>query len=247
VTFKEKEINMSWKRSLIGLATATLLAPASYAVAQQETSQQPAANRQADEQAADTAKTDEGAKKEKLKLKIFELKHIEPSQLSQFLSYQTARTGYATATATVAAHDSNASVIGVRTIAVAPMNINVAANDEKNLLFVRGTSDQVARVEKLVKALDVPADKLEKQSFGDVHILPLKHSENGEIQSLLSQLGINTQAVQLGKASVIVIQDSDDDEIEQIEEVVTKLDRAGESDSGAKTAESTSAGERERR
>ena len=111
---------------------------------------------------------------------------------------------------------------------------------QKRLLFVRGPAGQIKEIEKLVKAFDVASDKLKKQSFGTVHLLPLRGESAGQVQSILSQLGMQTQAVQLGQAQVVVVADSDEEELQQIEEVIESLD-AAESDASTTATTTTEA------
>ena len=51
-------------------------------------------------------------------------------------------------------------------------------------------------------------------------------AEAGNIQSILSQLGLSTHTIQLGEASLIVLQESDDEEVDQILEVLSELESA---------------------
>jgi type II secretory pathway component GspD/PulD (secretin) len=117
-----------------------------------------------------------------------------------------------------------------------PNNFGGAAHlDEKRLLFVRGPEEQIKRIETVVKALDVPAEKLEKHTIGNLHLIPLRNSSAGSVQSILNQLALHTSTVQLGKASVIVLRDTDKADVEQILEVVSELDQADSRETTTKT------------
>jgi type II secretory pathway component GspD/PulD (secretin) len=107
--------------------------------------------------------------------------------------------------------------------------------DEKRLLFVRGPQERIKRIETVVNALDVPPEKLEKHKIGSLHLIPLRNTKSGSIQSILNQLGLHTSTVQLGKASVIVLRDTDEADVEQVEEVVAELDQADSIDATTKT------------
>jgi len=239
------------RRSVIGFGAAIVLSFAGYSFAQQPVGEKSNANSRENTTTTVTneshsAKAEETAKPEKPKLKIFELKQIKPSELAQLLSYDRAHLG-ATATAAAAHTHEGVTAVDVSRVAVVPTNLNLAFDDEKNLLLVRGSSSQVRRIEKLVKALDAEKGKLQEQSIDDLHILPLQHSDANQVQSLLSQLGMDAHAVQLGKAGAIVIREQDEDEVKQIQEVISKLDTAKGNGSEQRTAETTTAGERERR
>src|SRR5690349_15804549 len=69
----------------------------------------------------------------------------------------------------------------------------LAYDPEAKLLFVRGPDDQVRKVEELVKALDVPNDKLQKADFGDLHLIPVRHDKLPQVARTLSMLRINNQ------------------------------------------------------
>ena len=232
------------KRFSLGLTAISLLGLPSFLWAQEEAGKAAnSAQRQENRTEAAPAATTEVARKERPKIKTFELKHANPSELAQFISYRT----QATTGGLPSAGFGAAPAGGFGQASMPPQAPNVAFDDERRLLIVRGTSGEISRIEKLVRALDVSAEKIEKQSFGNVHLIPLRNSEAVQIQSVLSQLGVSTNAVQLGKASVIVVHDAENDEAEQIEELIAMLDKPGKRSTGARTTESSQSTESEGR
>lgn len=237
---------MTWKRCLIGLAAITLIGPAGYVLAQQEQQEQAAETTEAETK--NQADKDVADKKEPRKLKIFELKHAAPSQFAQLLSYP--HTVQAHAGFYARGTTPHAAVVTLQTSpadgSLPPHHVNVAFDDDKGLLFVRGPADQIDRIEKLVKALNVSPDKLEKQTIGKLHLVPLRHSEVGQVQGVLSRLGMSAYTVQLGKASIVLVREGDEDEFEQIQQVIAKFEKAAKPSEETAAAE-TSAAEQERR
>jgi hypothetical protein len=82
----------------------------------------------------------------------------------------------------------------------------------------------------------MPAAKLEKHKWEDLHLIPIRGAEAGNIQSILSQLGLTTHAVQFGDASVIVLEDTEGEEVDQILEVLSEFESA---EGNRKTTEET--------
>jgi hypothetical protein len=170
------------------------------------------------------------AKKVPRKLMVFELKNCQPSQLVQLLTFPTQQIVH------TADRQTGTVIAQYRGYQSLPENVNVAVNDEKKLLFVRAPTERMKEIEKLVKAFDVAGSKLKKQTFGKIHLIPLRGGTADQVHSVLSELGMQTQAVQLGEASIVVVSESDEEELAQIEEVIAKLDNA---ESEATTTETT--------
>lgn len=168
---------------------------------------------------SEKAKSEE-VKKAPRKLRVFELKHRKPFEIHQLLLMRAQP---------VFAQNSDGSVTQVSIQQMLPEGMSVAVDSDKGLLFVRGSSDHIKTVERLVKSLDVPADELKKQEFEGVTIIPVRHGNAATIHSILSQLGLDAQMVQLDKAGLIVVwsgkSDEDEETAKQIEEVIAKLDK----------------------
>jgi hypothetical protein len=228
------------KYCLLGLALTSLLGYSLEVTAQQGAS--------GGKKESKTTATEEQPRKVARKLKVFKLQHVKPSEVAQLFAVRhTVYSGFGGAGAVAvdrgfAAGDveSPASAAN-REKTASDQPVNTAHDDEKRLLLVRGSDDQIKRVEKLVKSFDMPAAKLEKQKWGDLHLIPIRSGRADNIQSILSQLGLSTHAIQLGDASVIVLQESDDDEADQILEILSELDTV---DTERKTTEKSTTTEK---
>jgi vacuolar-type H+-ATPase subunit I/STV1 len=237
------------KSCLVGLALTSLLGYSQLVTAQEEVS--------SEKKATKTTTAENQPRKLVRKLKVFKLQHSKPSELAQlFAARHTAFSAFGGAGSApgapgLAAHDveATASAAANREKPMADQPVNTAHDDEKRVLFVRGSEDQIKRIEKLVKAFDVPAAKLEKQKWDDLHLIPIRGADAGNIQSILSQLGLSTHAVQLGETSVIVLQESDDEEADQILEILSELESAEDRATTKKTTteKTTTENDRERR
>jgi type II secretory pathway component GspD/PulD (secretin) len=214
---------MAWKTCCLGLITISLVVHSGDAVAQTE-------------QPVKEADTSAEAKRVERRLQVFELKHCQPSDFAQLLAIRRQRE-------LRIVESPGGALTEVREIAMLPENLNVAFEDRKRLLFVRGTAKGIQAIEKLVKTLDAPPDKLGKQTWEEVHLFPVRHAEAGSIQAVLSQLGFTTHAASLGKASLIVVLQAEDEDLEQIQEVIAKLDQA---EAATTTVETTTATEQTR-
>lgn len=205
------------------LGAATLLAAllALPAVAEDDKSGQ---DRNNDEQ---QAQSDKGSDKDQTReLKAFDLEHRKPQEIQQILALrkQAARTP----AGTVAPGQPHA--VRPRTAGFRPQQdrMALAADNENNVLFVRGSSDQIKEVEELVDALDVSAGDLEKKKIGDTRLIPISADSTARVRSALTQLQLDHQLMQLEDVSLIVVCTDGSDESEkkasQVEEVVSKLE-----------------------
>ncbi len=199
-----------------------------------------------------TDRKDAKAEKTKWTLKAFELKHRSPQELTQIL---TMRVGdgmlapIAPPVPPVATYPTSAAYPvrqtapgGLATTAAQPPTgaerisgyrgaegqVYMAFDPEARLLFVRGPEDQVRKVEELVKALDVPNDKLQKTDFGNLHLIPVRQDKLPQVARTLSMLRINNQTLTIGDAAMIVIraEDHDDGVAAEAREVIAKYNAA---------------------
>lgn len=224
---------MLWKSCLTGFAMTSLLGFAQPAAAQQETTAEKKETKKTTTETTATVPGEPGETKVALKLKVFKLKHCQPSELAQLFAAR--HTNYPPEL-TVQAQTSQAQAATASPRSAEPLH--TAFDDAKRLLLVRGSPRQIQELEKLVKSFDMPAEKLEKQKLGSLHLIPIRNAQASNIQSILSQLGLSSNAVQLGKASVIVLRETDEEDVEQILEVVSELDQA-DSDETTTTTETT--------
>lgn len=191
----------------------------------------------------------EKQEKQARKLQVFELENRKANEIQQLISLHTQATQQQAQLA--AQHDPRevappgiGQPTGVqRTTGFrGPQQpqLSVAADPEQNLLFVRGSADQLKQVDELVSALDVADDQLEKQSFGELHLIPVRHGKAAQVQQILGQLQLQTQMVAMGEVGLIVVrtdaENGEADQLEQIEEIVSKLE-AGKSDAKEKKEE----------
>lgn len=140
-------------------------------------------------------------KLEPLHLKIFALKHRNPEEIKVLLSQIPT------------------------TEPVAPANaLRVGSEPQKKSLFLRGSEKDIKRAETLLKAIDVPDEKIVKGDIEGLMLLPLKHAKPSVVSSVLSQLGVTgVRTLQLGKVSAFVFL-SKDDNTKQFCEVVEALE-----------------------
>jgi len=204
---------------------------------------------------------DKRAEKAKWKLAVFELKHRNPQELTQVLNLRVGtmpiappmvptagfnpaypvRQGVPGGFVSVAQPQAAVTTSGYRG---AEGQMFLAFDPEAKLLFVRGPEDQVRKVEELVKALDVPNDKLQKAEFGDLHLIPVRQDKLPQVARTLSMLRINNQVLTIGDAAMIAVRaDGEDDGVaEEVREVISKYDAA----SGGKEARTAKEGATDR-
>ena len=67
--------------------------------------------------------------------------------------------------------------------------VRLAQDERGKTLFARGTAEELAQIDELVKALDVAPDKLSKCEVAGLYLIPLQRAEARSVASLLTQLG----------------------------------------------------------
>lgn len=207
----------TWTTRTIGLAVLTgLLAGAGGARGQDQQSNQPTGQ---NTQAAE--KTEAAKKEEPRELRIVELEHRRPQEIIQLLNLRN----------TAQRNQNPAQGAGPTATFFRgrPQNLAIASQENRGLLFLRGTAEDLKDAEKLVKAFDVADEKLEPQKIGDLRVIPIRHGQAAQIQQVLGQLQIPSQMLPLGKTAVIVLAPGDDDTtLKQADEVIKKLDVSDE-------------------
>ncbi len=88
-------------------------------------------------------------------------------------------------------------------------SVRLAQNDRGKTLFVRGSAEEVAQIDELIKFLDVAPDKLVKGDAAGLYLIPLAHVEARTLLNLLTQLGLRAGVLQVGKHGSIVVLDPD--------------------------------------
>lgn len=159
-------------------------------------------------------------------LKAFDLEHRKPQEIQQILALRK----QAAQTPAGAVTPGQPAAVQPRTAGFRPQQDRMAfaADNENDVLFVRGSSDQIKEVEELIDALDVSAGELEKKKIGDTRLIPISQDSTARVRSMLTQLQLDHQLMQLEDVSLIVVCTDGSDEKEskakQVEEVVSKLD-----------------------
>ena len=153
--------------------------------------------------AADEEESAPVVKAEPLHIKVVTLKHRTPDELRSLLSQM------------VAAEAGGSPNVTLR----------AAVDPRTKTLFLRGTEAALKKADLLIKAIDVPGDRLAKLEVEGLLLFPLKHAKPGEVSTVLSQLGVaNVRAMQLGETSVLVLA-AKDDSAKQLGEVIDAVDR----------------------
>jgi hypothetical protein len=100
----------------------------------------------------------------------------------------------------------------------------LAFDEKTNSIFLRGEGDWVDRFEKVVAAIDVPAEEITSTSLPGLVILPMTGDANRqeEVVEILHTLGIEPRSIQLDKTRLFVLR-ADDDENADIEKVLEVL------------------------
>ncbi len=153
------------------------------------------------------------------KLEILELQHREPQQLSQLLGLwdQVAVPGYG----------GRGRIAVQRPSLEEPpsQRVAIALDNEKKLIFVRGTAEQIEKVKALVAALDVADDAVKPQDFANYRLIPVPNDTSGQIQSTLTQLDLAGQSLRVGNTTFIAYPTDDEDRerLQQAEQVISRL------------------------
>lgn len=250
---------MMWTRFLLHTAPAVALlivmtfsAPVRSAEGGNQGETQKASQSQKDQPAAPSANQGAGdaqpaaeageAEKKKdtqqsRQLKVFELKHRSPQELMQVFN-----TVHGSA---VGGQPGFAGVPGQQTLGfrgTGKDDLAIAVHDQKKLIFVRGSQQQIEKVERLIQAVDMEGGQLKKQEFNGVHLMPVKRDDSSHIQSTLSQLGLGGRMLYVGDQTFVVFQAKDDnaEELNQVEEVISRLSAQEEESAEPSTEEEAS-------
>lgn len=243
-----------WIASPIALALGAMLVAAAPASAEddktnddkdrKERQAQRQEERQADRQEAREERQEKRDKPRQLQ--AFDLEHRSPQQMQQLLSLRS-QSAIGQPGQAIAGRSANAN----RRTAFRPQfdaqeRMAFAVDNENNVLFVRGSKKQIKEIEDLVKALDVPADKLKKQKIGDTQLIPIHKDNVNQVRTTLSQLQLQHQLITVDDAAMVVVSHDGSDEqkaqAEQVETVISKLEAAkglGESSEKEKSANET--------
>jgi hypothetical protein len=223
-----------WIASPIALALGAMLIVAAPASAEddKDTDDKDRRERQAERQ-ADREQARQERREDRTRprqLQAFDLEHRSPQQMQQLLSLRSqsaiGQPGQAVAGRTTNPQQRTA----FRPQLDRQERMAFAVDNENNVLFVRGSRQQIKEVEDLVKALDVSADKLKKQTIGETQLIPIHKDSANQVRTTLSQLQLPNQLITIGEAAMVVIAHDGSDEqkahAEQVEQVITKLEAA---------------------
>lgn len=221
-----------WIASPIALALGAMLVVASPASAEDDKDKD---NPDRKERQAERQAEREQARQERQenrnrprRLQAFDLEHRSPQEIQQLLSLRTQsampQPGQPIASRSTGPQQRTA----FRPQLDAQERMAFAVDNENNVLFVRGSRQQIKEVEDLVKALDVSAGKLKKQTIGKTQLIPI-HKENvNQVRTTLSQLQLPHQVITVEDAALVVISHDGSDEqkahAEQVEQVISKLE-----------------------
>jgi|GEM_PF-2119684 len=215
---------MKWLNHLsaltAGIAFAAALAVPQFSSAQPP-AQPPAEQSPAGQKAADQGEQPaaEQAQPAARKLEIIELQHREPQQLTQLMGLwdQVAMPGYG-GRGRVAVQRPNLQEQPDQRLAI-------ALDNEKKLMFVRGTAEQIEKIKTLVTAIDVADDAVKPQDFANHRLIPIPSDSSGQIQSTLTQLDLAGQMLRVGNTTFIAYKTGDEDgeRLQQAEQVINKL------------------------
>lgn len=170
-------------------------------------------------------------KDEARELKAFDLEHRKPQEIQQILALRSqAEQRPQTPGQPAFQQQQQQQQQQQRTALFRPAKDRMAfaADSENDVLFVRGSKDQMKEVEEIVDALDVETDKLEKKKIGNTQLIPISQQSAAQVRVTLAQLQLKHQMLQIGDAGLLVICDDGSEKQEaqakQIEEVLSKLD-----------------------
>lgn len=153
------------------------------------------------------------------KLEIIELQHRDPQQLTQLLGLwdEVAVPSYGGRGRVAVQRPSLQDQPGQR--------LAIALDNERKLMFVRGTAEQIEKVKALVAAIDVADDAVKPQDFADHRLIPIPSDRSGQIQSTLTQLDLAGQLLRVGDTTFIAYRTDDEDgeRRKQAEQVINKL------------------------
>jgi hypothetical protein len=125
-------------------------------------------------------------------LKIFELEHVDPQDIVRLLAMRDGQMAPGTAGFRGQVRDPFGT--GARQVhAQDGRALMIAVHPEERLLFVRGSEEEIEKVEELVEAFDVEDGKVEKQQLNNMHLFPVDREKASQVQSTLSRLQLPRQ------------------------------------------------------
>ncbi|MBW3600815.1 MAG: hypothetical protein KY475_26555 [Planctomycetes bacterium] len=220
------------KWSMIGgIVLAALLAnPAPSQDAQEGEQASPAADaaapadkKQEAKDSADDKNADEKKSKAALKLQIFVLEHAKPAEMMQLLQMPMYGGGFA-GQRYGSGYPATLGYRAQETPGAQPLRI--AADEEKRILFVRGPAEQLDEVARVIKAFDAPADQMSQgEQVEGRFVIPLRHADAQRVTGILQQLQFPSQTLHVGGVTVLAV-NAEGEELQQIQEVIAKLDAA---------------------
>ncbi len=198
---------------------------AAQAPAGQEAAGQPAAAQSAPadpaaaQEAAAQAEQPAGEQKNQAprKLEVIELQHRDPQQLTQLMGLwdQVAMPGYG-GRVTVQRPDLQQQP---------HERLAIAFDNQKKMMFVRGTAEQIEKIKTLIAAIDVADEGLKPYDFANHRLIPVPSDSSGQIQSTLTQLDLAGQVIRVGNTTFIAYKAGEEDaeRRQQAEMVINKL------------------------
>ena len=175
----------------------------------------------ADEHENGQARNDEAAEEQReeqetRKLSIIELEHRSPSEIRRILALGT---------------EAAPQRLGFRPTPDG-QDLHIATDEERRLLFVRGTEQEVQKIEELVDVYDRPADQVEKHQYNDMYLLPIDAEAAEDTRSLLAQLRYPDELISIGDVQLLVVRGDDredaEEQVNQIERILEKLGTTAE-------------------
>jgi hypothetical protein len=154
-----------------------------------------------------------GTQQERLTVKVFELKRVDPGEASQALNAIWSPTS-----------NSGASQRNQNKVHPAP---RMAVDAVARTLFVRGSPEQVHTASEVIDALNDDSGK-NAAALRTMRIISLRHATPEQVIAVLTALGWQNNVVALQKSRMLLVRaDADADDIGA---VVEKLDHARKTD-----------------
>ena len=167
-------------------------------------------------------------KDEARELKAFDLEHRKPQEIQQILALRSQAEQRPQTPGQPALQRPPQQQQRTARFRPAKDRMAFAADNENDVLFVRGSKDQMKEVQEIVDALDVETEKLEKKKIGNTRLIPISQQSAAQVRATLAQLQLKHQMMQIGDAGLLVICDDGSEkqqaQARQIEEVLSKLD-----------------------
>ena len=228
--------------SLLALLSALVLPATALGQQRQQGDQQANQQQEADPQQNGETAQEEGQQEDAAEasqpkqLKIFQLENITPREFSELFRRYGSQTLTGAQTGAYPGSEAYASGGGA-TAPPAPATeaqgatreqVRIAVDDEKGLLFVRGPQKKIDEVSKLIEAFDVAPGEMQKQQFGDTHLIPIPEEHAQRVAKVLRELQMSSSVWGVGKARVLIFRaDSENEEaqqqMEQAQEIISRL------------------------